>query len=285
MPCFHPVPARQDVAGGPIVLHPSCGTATMLVPCGGCLGCRRMRASEWARRCTHEAHEFEYNSFVTLTYDEAHVPAELVPDHLRLFIKALRRKARSCEDILTDGSGIRFFACGEYGGTTGRPHYHALLFNCAFSDKYKVAKDLYMSSALASLWKKGEHKIGEVTADSAAYVAKYNCKSGSKEYCDEDGVVLRKPFLRMSRRPGIGSRWLARFHEDLRHGFLVSDGFATRIPRAYLRRLERDNPQLADEIRLCAYARRSELGGDGSDPARLAAAELIAKSREGSRSL
>lgn len=280
MACYHPVPARQDVPGGAVRLRPPLGTATMLIPCGQCIGCRQARAVEWSRRCCHEASLYERNIFVTLTYDDVWLPADgsLVPRHLQLFIKRLRKAATYDETVVSSGTGVRFFACGEYGESTGRPHYHALLFNCGLNNLYQVGKDLYSSDTLARLWPFGAHKIGTVTGASAGYVAKYQLKSGPQEYCDDDGVVLRKPFLRMSRRPGIGSRWLARYREDLRSGFLVADGSRTRIPRAYLKRLEKDDPSLFEAIAVERAKVRRPL-----EPERLVAAEVIAKSRLSNR--
>lgn len=278
MPCFHPIPAAQEDPGGPIVLHPGLGRASLALPCGRCVGCLSARATEWARRCSHEARCFESNVFVTLTYDDEHVPRDggLVPEHLQLFVKRLRKAATYVKALQTDGSGVRFFACGEYGARTGRPHYHALLFNLGLADKFRVGKDLFSSPAIAALWQYGEHKIGEVTGASAAYVAKYNVKSFGKEYCDEDGAVLQRPFLRMSRRPGIGARWLDRFAEDMRNGYLVEDGREGRVPRAYMRRLAREKPLLAEQVSYKSYKHAVLSGAEASDPARLAAGEVIA---------
>ena len=286
MPCFHPVPARQDSPGGPVRLQPPLGTATLSLPCGACIGCRAARAQEWSRRCCHEASAFDFNSFLTLTYDDDHLPrsGSLDPEHLRLFIKRIRRAVPS-EGLLSSGEGVRFFACGEYGERSARAHYHVLLFNLAFSDKYKVSKTLCGSPTLERLWPYGNSTIGEVTARSAAYVAKYSLKMLPRTVINEDGEVLVKPFLRMSRNPGIGSKWLDRFRSDLQNGFIVADGVRSRVPRAYLRRLEKTDPAYAEEIQYKAYKRRLDSGSDHSAPDRLAAAEVIAKSRISTRSL
>lgn len=287
MPCFYPVPARQDAPGGPVRLRPPLGTATLSLPCGQCIGCRHARAVEWSRRCCHEAAFYENNVFLTLTYDDEHFPpsGSLVPEHLQLFIKRVRKAASRDGPVVSSGEGVRFFACGEYGERTGRPHYHVIFFNLAFSDQHKVAKNLYGSDALARLWSYGNATIGEVTAASAAYVAKYNLKSLARNYVTEDGEVVVKPFLRMSRRPGLGVRWLERFKGDLQGGFLVADGVRNRIPRAYLRRLAKVDSALAEELTFKAYKRHIDSGSDASEPERLEAAAVIAKSRIKSRNL
>lgn len=262
------------------MLHPKLGRACLALPCGRCVGCLSARAAEWARRCSHEARMYDSSVFVTLTYDDEHVPSDggLVPEHFQRFIKRLRKAAGYLDALATSGTGIRFFGCGEYGERSGRPHYHALLFNLGFADRYRVGKDLFASETLADLWRFGDHKIGEVTGASAAYVAKYNVKSFGKNYVTSDGELLPRPFLRMSRRPGIGARWLDRYAEDLRNGFLVSDGHEGRVPRAYLRRLEKERPLLAEQVRFKAYQHALAAGAEAASPERLAAGEQIALS-------
>lgn len=225
----------------------------------------------------HEAALYDRNVFVTLTYDDEHMPpsGSLVPADLQKFIKRLRQAVvRDGGTFVSSGKGVRFFACGEYGERTGRPHYHALLFNVAFGDQHRVGADLFSSDSLRALWPFGDHKIGELTAKSAAYVAGYNLKSRYGSWCNLDGEVVERPFLRMSRRPGIGSDWLERFREDLQNGFLVADGRRNRVPRAYLRRLQKLDPALAEQVQYRSL--QHALKSDGRDPARLAAGEKIA---------
>lgn len=92
------------------------------VPCGKCLECRIQHARDWADRCVIEAKQYKYNYFVTLTYDDAHLPERnsLNPKDLQLFLKRLRKRFK--------GVKIRFLASGEYGSSF-RPHYHLILFN------------------------------------------------------------------------------------------------------------------------------------------------------------
>lgn len=238
----------------------------MSVPCARCIGCRTDRASEWARRCVHEAAEWDKNCFLTLTYSESHLPrlGHLVPTDLQLFFKRLRQFTVRHPDIIAGdrSKGIRFFACGEYGDIRDRPHYHALLFNCFFNDQVRVGEALFESPSVSSLWEFGKHRIGECNVRSANYVAQYSLKkqygAAAMEDTDVDfetgEVVVRpQPFLRMSLRPGIGAGWLSRFAGDLSQGYLVVDGKKCRIPRAYVERLSRNvecggNPQMAELI-------------------------------------
>lgn len=284
MACFHPLRAFR-LEDGSVSFSALSGSdrEQLLLPCGKCDGCRLERSRQWAVRCMHEAQLHESNCFVTLTYDDAHCPPELVPRDMQLFLKRLRKVGKSDKLKRDVSQGIRFFGSGEYGERTNRPHFHILLFNCDFSDKYEVGKELFHSDFLASVWTVGGHRIGEVTARSANYVAQYSMKKlGSRLHCDSDGVVRQKPFLRMSRRPGIGHAFVERYSSDLAHGFLVHDGERGAIPRAYKKKLD---PEVVAqyEAAFCAVLRRN--GSDRNDPARLCAGERIALKRADSHSL
>lgn len=256
MPCFHPFPARQDRPGGAVVLWPPVGEENLLLPCGTCVGCRQRRAAEWASRSVAESSLHEHNSFVTLTYDDFNVPRDggLVPEHLQKFLKRVRAGlARSLPGLL--GDRLRFLACGEYGDKSDRPHYHALLFGCGFSDGYPIRKNLYASHVLTRLWGLGHASYGGVSGASAAYVAQYSLKKQSVRNwskCDQDGVVLQQPFLRCSLKPGIGASWLEKYKRDCRHGYLVRDGQKRPVPRYYQKLLELTDVGLYEEYRFNA---------------------------------
>lgn len=286
MTCFHPIPGMQEGPGGRVVLYPPLGSATLSLPCGSCIGCRTAKASMWARRCEHEASLWENNSFLTLTYDDEHLPPEghLCAQDLQLFLKRLRADMVYHPGLYSWNarSGFRFFACGEYGERNGRPHFHVLLFNLGFTGVYSVGKALVASNAVADVWGFGEHRIGAVTPRSACYVAQYNVKKQGGAPCDEDGVYRPAPFLRMSNRPGIGAGWLDRFKFDLQSGVCVSgDGSTGPVPRYYRRVLARDDPEYAEELTNVVYERQREVGGDPVEAAsRLPAGEAIMASRK-----
>lgn len=201
------------------------------VPCGNCIGCRLEYSRQWAIRCMLESKNYEFNYFLTLTYDNMNVPIStyqevmcdestgevlnivdldsltLAPDHLTKFMKDLRRYY----EYHFNHYGIRFFACGEYGDRTGRPHYHILIFNLPIFDLELLKKsssgfNLYYSPTLSQIWDKGHLLIGDVTFQSCAYVARYVVKKhkgmDAHLYSDRSQVA---PFVRMSRRPGIAS--------------------------------------------------------------------------------
>lgn len=273
MPCYHPIPAYQDKPGEEVRLWPPVGTANMEIPCGGCLGCKCTKATEWARRAVHEAKTWKYNCFLTLTYNNEELPADgqLVPQDLQKFLKRLRRyRDRRHPALDTERHlplGLRYLASGEYGSSGGRPHYHLLLFNCAFNDQYQVGADLYESPLVNKTWEKGTHKLASLTGASANYVAQYTVKKMGATHHNPDGVVIPAPFIRMSLKPAIGAQWLNEYKRDLTHGYLVTDGQKGRIPRAYTKRLAagtRTDSLLAEEIvwRAAQAARGAPTGRD-----------------------
>lgn len=174
----------------------------------------------------------ELSAFVTLTYDNKHLPpgGTLVLRDLQLFMKRLR-KVRP--------AGLRFFACGEYGETFLRPHYHVLLLNACFPDivfykKSQTGFDLFRSAEASSLWTAGNVDIGHCTPESIAYVAKYVVKKvvGAKSVSHYG--AREREFVVMSRRPGIGSTWLEKFMEEAyAHDSAIISGKAVPLPRYY----------------------------------------------------
>lgn len=161
------------------------------LPCGQCIGCRLERSRQWAIRCMHEAQLHENNSFITLTIsdDQSHLPLQkristntLRKSDFQRFMKRLRDK----RDYRADGH-IGYYYCGEYGEKYQRPHYHACLFNCDFPDKYlykitDTGEHLFRSPELEKLWPYGFSTIGNVTFESAAYVARYITKKITGEH-------------------------------------------------------------------------------------------------------
>jgi len=276
MPCFHPIPAEDD--GSNVVLHPSKGAQNLSLPCGNCIGCKVARAQEWAARCMHELREHHSAIFATLTYSEKWLPpsGSLVPDDLMLFHKRLRKAMYEGEAWLSvNESGafagrLRYVACGEYGDVGGRPHYHSILFGLGCNDKVRATSKLFNSPELERVWGLGAVKFGEVTHASCAYVAGYTAKSFGRSYCDSDGVVLERPFLRCSK--GIGSEYVRRYADDFRSGALVVDGVARKIPRYYRQKLSEWRPDVSQELEYNLKDRYSELNEE-----RLVAGEVIAK--------
>lgn len=203
------------------------------VPCGRCINCRLNYARKWSQRCLLEAKSWSENWFLTLTYDdEALTPvyvedtgelvgATLVPTDVRDFLKRLRAFYKD----KYNHDGIRFYMAGEYGDTTFRPHYHMIAFNVPLFDLKVYSRsplgDIYYNSdVLSRLWGKGHVVVGEVTAQSAAYTARYCQKKANKDF-DYEGSGFHKEYVNMSRRPGIALPYFEKHFEKIYENDLI----------------------------------------------------------------
>lgn len=232
------------------------------LPCGRCIGCKLDYSREWANRCMLELDSSKENYFLTLTYDDRHLPYKeqiepitgvkvskptLYPRHMQLFLKRLRKRFPD--------STIRFFGCGEYGEKNHRPHYHLILFNCPLGDSMHYFKSFrgyqyFISDVINDLWTStdletdgeslGYHLITNVTWDTCAYVARYCLKKAKGDdyfkYASDNDV--EKEFIRMSRRPGIGREYFERHKDKIYEVDQISEGFKSPIkPPKYYDRL------------------------------------------------
>lgn len=298
MPCFRPLTAWRgreynQYGNRPMVFNPNQALNRYnpeKLPCGQCIGCRLERSRQWAMRCYHEASLYNNNSFITLTFSPEHLekrdnPWSLDVTEFQKFMKRLRKKFSGIDAVTKDDGTlhypIRFFHCGEYGDKNARPHYHACLFNFDFPDKelWKTTKSghrLYVSEELEKLWPYGFSTIGDVTFESAAYVARYIVKKVNGKMreddipvYDDDGNLItemkhyewldpetgeiraRKPeYTTMSRRPGIGREWLKLYMDDVfPEDEVVVNGVRMRPPKYYDGILESERPYEFDSIK------------------------------------
>lgn len=229
------------------------------LPCRKCMPCRIRHSGNWVVRLLHEASLHHYAPyFPTFTYDDENVPLSLKHRDFQLFMKRLRKKF--------SGNKIRFFMCGEYGETTLRPHYHAILFGLLLDDLKPYKKNsngdqLYNSKTLTDLWGLGHVVVGYANKSSMAYTAGYLLKEqfrkgidGSYKYerCDPDTgeiVEIQRPYIRMSTNPGIGKVWLDKYVQDTLKGFLTIEGKKQGIPEYYVRRMEKDHPEAFEQLK------------------------------------
>lgn len=207
----------------------------------------------------HEASLHDEGCFLTLTYDDDHLPAggTLVKRHFQLFMKKLRK--------LNPGKRIRFFHCGEYGEHNFRPHYHALLFGFEPMDKEKISGEFWASQSLEKIWGRGFVGGGSITFDSAAYVARYCLKKVTGELADEhymrvddfgEAFWLQPEYVTMSRRPGIGRDWIDKFRSDVYPSDeVIANSFPSKPPRYYDGVLEADDPEMLVRIKQERVAR------------------------------
>lgn len=289
MPCYSPLTAYRshtlnDSGKRSLVFNPAVGARDRRVdiPCGQCIGCRLEYSRQWAMRCVHEASLYEHNSFITLTYNDAHLPshASLRYRDLQLFFKRARKRLGK----------FRYFAAGEYGEESLRPHYHAIIFGIDFARAWHpgyfdadrhgnvvtaVSKSVdyvcYDSTALKLLWSDPDTKegignvlVGSANFKTAAYVARYVTAKvtgddafnhyvvrdvDGDELIVDDEFVLRQPERAlMSRRPGIGKAWFDKFKHDVyKDDTVIINGKAVKPPKYYDNQLDSD---FVDDIKL-----------------------------------
>lgn len=197
MQCLKPLSIRN-----PKWLDGDAGAPRWLsVPCGKCEACLSRRRQEWAFRLEREKLHSSSALFITLTYDEIHLPlsrdglAHVSRRDCQCFLKRLR--ARVNTELLKLGyseelPNLRYYLSSEYGPTTYCPHYHLLLFN--FPLKYLNAYETILKS-----WNMGMVQVGPLRDGGAMYAAKYILHP-----FEDLPPTLTKPFSMMSRRPGIG---------------------------------------------------------------------------------
>jgi len=304
MPCYHPLQAFKTAAGD-VVFYENARfdiTRSLTLPCGQCVGCRLERSRQWAVRCMHEASLWQKNCFITLTYNDQWVPEDksLHYDHFQKFMKRLRKRFSGYEEDSQGKRPIRFYMAGEYGENFGRPHFHACLFNFDFEDKvfFKRTESgcvVYRSQALEELWADpktelsyGFSSIGDVTFQSAAYVARYIMKKQNGKNADAHyefthpvtgEISLRRPeFNKMSLKPGIAAGWYEKWKDDVYpHDYVVVNGKQVRPPRYYDKKFAKEYPVEFDMIEFDRYNRRCEREVDTDE--RLAVKEKVAKAR------
>lgn len=218
-----------------------------------------------------EARFYDETSFLTCTYSDESLPprSTLDLDAYTRFLKRLRRHLAP--------KRVRFFGCGEYGDRTGRPHYHFILLGHAFTDdRRKHGGQLYISDTLDKIWGLGNCTIGDVTHDSAGYVARYALKKingpdAAKHYGDR-----RPEFMTCSN--GIGKRYFELYRSDLYpDDFQVYKGRKMRVPRYYDKQLPEHELQAYKAKRL----ERAEEHTANNTSDRLRVRETVAKARVG----
>ena len=159
-------------------------THDLLLPCGTCVYCLKIRSVHWAMRVQHELSKHHENCFLTLTYSDEHVPSLVDFKERTLFTKFIKRLRRKISPQL-----IKYIASHEYGSKTKRPHHHLIIFGWTPSNwKYQSTSargnKQYTSTELQALWTYGNSTTGPATGGSAYYIASYALKSKNHEYID-----------------------------------------------------------------------------------------------------
>jgi hypothetical protein len=198
-----------------------------------------------------EAHGYDCNSFLTLTYEND--PWTLNKSDIQKFIRSLRKRTRL---------KLRYYQCGEYGEEKMRPHHHMVLFDYQFPDEElwpqlsKSGEKQYVSNLLNETWGRGMCWIGRLTFDSAAYVAGYVTKKYTNklepEKEKEHYQGRMKEFSTMSRRPGIGADFVDKYYRDIYSGdfCLTRGGVKLKPPRFFDDRARKTHREEIDQIKL-----------------------------------
>lgn len=281
MPCYHPLQARASPGpdGKKIITFPKLYDWYQLpedqkiqLPCGKCVGCRLEYSRQWANRCMLELQYHDSSYFVTLTYDDDHVPRSYYADpdtgealpsltlckrDFQLFMKRLRK--RFSDDH------IRFFMSGEYGSETMRPHYHAILFGLHLDDlKYWKRSfegfSYYNSPSLQSCWSDRDGKpigyavVAPVTWETCAYTARYVMKKLNGPLAEVYANFNIEPeFSLMSRKPGIARQYYDDHPDIYQHEYInistEKGGRKFRPPRYYDHLYDLEHPEEMAEIK------------------------------------
>lgn len=287
MPCYHPLimyehATKKSINGKKLIVSKPTRNPTewktIELPCGQCIGCRLEYSKQWATRCVLEAKLYKYNYFITLTYSPENIPTvphidkdtgeyidmgTLKKRDVQLFLKRLRKYYKDN----FNHEGIRFYLAGEYGENTERPHYHAIIFNLPIPDlkPYFINHEhqqIYTSEIIDKIWGLGITSVGEVTYQSAAYVARYIMK---KQKGGGEPELSRLPeFTQMSLKPGIGTEYYNLKKEEIQKYdeliLPVRGGHVASImpPKFFDKLTEKDNPDLLESIKAQRLERAQE---------------------------
>lgn len=209
----------------------------MYVPCGKCYYCLQNYRNMWITRLKAENLHATDGLFVTLTYDDQHLPVEAYVDtytgevlykqypNKKGFQKFLKR--------LRKNFPFRYFAVPEYGDSTGRVHWHVLFF-------FDFLVDIHTYDVIDNTWQDGSIiYYGTIEDASIVYVTKYVLKDTSiLPFGIRDNIML------CSRVPPIGSHLLMSFKEQAikNNNFtrVAFGGYQATLPRLFRDKFRKD---------------------------------------------
>lgn len=191
--------------------------------CGQCLPCRISRRRQVTARLVYEAKVHDSSSFLTLTYDDVHLPSDLSLDplHTKLFLKRFRDRYGY--------NSFRYYLVGEYGDTTQRPHYHAILFGVAATEANR--------RLIHDCWKKCDYHrctLDDFTVERAQYVAGYVTKKMTKKSDTRLGGRFPE-FARMSLKPGLGATAMPIIAEKVLSNYWTSESLKSEGAPRFLK--------------------------------------------------
>lgn len=314
MACYKPSECWFHVDGGRPLFYFPVGDDPRLwrkgmARCRHCIGCKADAARDVSIRAGHEAAISPASSFLTLTYDREHLPehGSIRRADVVLFMKRLRKYCWQHFQIK-----VRAYYVAEYGGRTGRAHYHVCLFGFDFSADWrphgrsKSGKAMWLSATLEALWGKGLCVVQEMGQEAAQYAAKYSLKAIGQakgtvllrvpngalvtmpvaEYRAKlaDGTLVgsavESPFHSLPRGRALGLPWLDLYWSDVfpRGVVILRGGVELSPPLAYLNLYREYDPDGYAEL----AARRHAEGlprFDDFSPERLLVREVVHEAR------
>lgn len=290
MPCYRPLDgwwssSVNESGKRSVVFNPKDAYLDLpiQVPCGQCIGCRLEKARQWAVRLTHEAQAHTYRWFITLTYDDDHIPphGSLRKKDFQDFMKRLRKRS---------GAKIRYLHCGEYGDLDLRPHYHAVIFGVDFPDRRRISdsqsgRPQWRSDLLAAIWGHGFCTISDFSYEAAGYVARYVLKKQTGDAGDEaytkldpstgELIELERPYVTMSLKPAIAQDFYDKFGDDISgKDCVVIAGKEALPPKRYSKLFEERDPEGFARIKAKRAKQRAQQKAN-STPERLAVREEV----------
>lgn len=257
--CTREITAYKNPEGGrPIFGYEGvrCGLPEIKLPCGKCPECCKDYYTQWATRGSRELANWDSSLFITLTYDEEHLPDDrsLNKKHVQDFIKRVKKFLGSSRS-----NPVRQTYCGEYGTHTLRPHYHVILYNADMDDKRRwrisdQGHQIFTSDILTKLWGHGFVEFGFAEPGSISYLYKYILKKKSRKEkkkpfsIEHNGVTydVAHEFIESSRNPGIGA--FMRGSDSLKKGYLSVNGVKKKLPKYYLEWLRVNDPDAFDYV-------------------------------------
>lgn len=244
MQCITPLTIR---------LNDSKGERSIPVPCGKCPACYKRRASQWSFRLMQQQKVSQSSYFITLTYDTDHVP--ITPNlflslryrDLQLYFKRVRKAHdQHAKATNTDAPRIKYYAVGEYGAKSKRPHYHVLVFDCKLELMFEKNDLLYLQMSMngktqfkAKHWDHGMVTVGAVNIKSVGYCLKYMSKVSQVGRFERDD---RKPEKALMSK-GLGANYLTpqmiEYHRNdiLKRMYCMVEGKKVSMPRYYKNRI------------------------------------------------
>lgn len=220
------------------------------VPCGKCPICLKNRSKKWVFRLKQEQLVSSNSEFITLTYDDNNLPEDkkLSVDHLQKFFKRLRKKVFKTHPNIK----LKYYACGEYGDTTQRPHYHIILFNRPLKHNHNAKEE----DDLIKIWGNGHVRIDECNEATMHYVTKYISKQADPTRNKEN-----KEFSLMSK--GLGASYITEKKKEYYKNKLVpylidKGGEKIAMPKYYKEKLYNEEDRMKVNFEAKKFHQQSE---------------------------